>query len=434
MPSLNLLLFTFKLLLLIIFTLFELYDYTIAFTTLFIIFYFFLNKHLLFKTTILTFLGVNSIFLLSINIYYLIGGDFTSWRSIENFSNYLPELALMNLSIYIAFYVSFYLIRIKVSDLVDIVVAPKNNIIKFIWVTLSFLCFVPLAFVSRELFLSGVLPGGTIILTLFIAFSLLSLLELTNSFFSESKKENRILLVISMLMLTWIAANGFRAPLIMGGVILIMFSINRTLHLHGELKVRGFIFLFFIFYSVLIVFQVMRGLNLTFIEFVSSFVNGSFTFEDLKNHLGGHEQNILYSYFLITKEESVSGVYYLVSLVQVLPSFISKLFISSERVNDEISTLIAPEHFTDNNLNLGAFYLTEAFLNFSWVGVFLIPTIFVMVLHFIEVKVRADNVKYLVSAVIPFAIFYGIGFSLKIIVYCLLFKFIMKRMVRVRYD
>ncbi|WFO19458.1 O-antigen polysaccharide polymerase Wzy [Pseudoalteromonas sp. H100] len=158
-------------------------------------------------------------------------------------------------------------------------------------------------------------------------------------------------------------------------------------------------------------------------------MNNELNFSDLMEHFGGHEQNILYSYFIVTKDTSMSmGKDYFISLVQILPSFISDPLVGSNRVNEVISSIASPEHFIENNLNLGAFFIVEAYLNFSWFGVFFLPVIFMYLIYLFDKKSYKD--RFILSSTIPFFIYYGFGFGLKIIFYVVVFDYLFRKLLK----
>ncbi|AUL74558.1 hypothetical protein ATS72_013610 [Pseudoalteromonas sp. 13-15] len=384
------------------------------------------NKKIFISPSILVFIVINTLFLLSIDIYFMLGGDFTSWRAITSFGEYIQEFSILNILNILFFLFLSFLPNNDLNNKNETCILTANGRLYFFYSVVAIVLFIPLGTVTRHSFLVGVIPGGTILMSLYITFSLLAVREGLLKINQGSKfRLQQLLFFLVMLSSLILALNGFRAPFVMVVICSLLFFFENT----KRKKLSKYIFLGGLIYLLLIFFQILRGLELGALELIEKLMNNELNFSDLMEHFGGHEQNILYSYFIVTKDTSMSmGKDYFISLVQILPSFISDPLVGSNRVNEVISSIASPEHFIENNLNLGAFFIVEAYLNFSWFGVFFLPVIFMYLIYLFDKKSYKD--RFILSSTIPFFIYYGFGFGLKIIFYVVVFDYLFRKLLK----
>ena len=77
------------------------------------------------------------------------------------------------------------------------------------------------------------------------------------------------------------------------------------------------------------------------------------------------------------------GGTYLDSVIRILPNAVHTTYFSTDRPQDLIVS-VAPSWFQDNGFNIGAYALTEGFLNFGAIGAALIPFAYLLFFQYLD--------------------------------------------------
>jgi hypothetical protein len=110
----------------------------------------------------------------------------------------------------------------------------------------------------------------------------------------------------------------------------------------------------------------------------------------LANDFGNHEENIFFTLAgIIDKDVTLHGLSYVASLARLLPSFITgDISDSFERVSKIIAFIVIPNYKESDIINMGAFIISEIYLNFSILGSIILAGILALLFTNLE---KAQN-------------------------------------------
>lgn len=236
-------------------------------------------------------------------------------------------------------------------------------------------------------------------------------------------KSWRIGILFPSLSSLLFAYAGFRYCLV--GIALIFATAYMQKNKVSLKKAIAFLFLAFLAYSLMTIIAISRNLDTTPFEVATKLISGQLDKLTFLSAAGAHEQNIYYSYVrTLENQEIYYGSLYLDVFIRTLPSFIYANLFDTTRVNDLISAIAAPISIFDTKLNLGAFFLAEAHLNFGLTGVIIIYSASIFLIDSIESiqqKSLTAKIMYFVSiANLPNYIYYGSNSIVKIAFYSLI--------------
>ena len=412
----------------IIFGLFSnaiLINYVAIGTTFFLVALYLLRKYIL----LWFFLFIYLVYLSPYLILYLGAGDFSSWRQgaisdIEN-TETLTQLAWVIILGILMTGIKFnYIDKVKVysrtrTDYKSVMWAKPVRLAMYVMGLLPmFIFLLLLSGKSRDIWLEESGAGDVAIIN--IAFMMIYLCA---AYFMTSWARERIWglgFMISLASAVLFAYAGFRYCLV--GVALIAVTAYMQKNPIKLSKALFFVFCAVISYALLTIIAISRNFDVSPITVLMRLASGELDSLSVISAAGAHEQNIYYSYVRTLEHRHIYyGSLYLDVIIRTLPSFIYGNFFDTTRVNDVISSIAAPSTFFDTKLNLGAFFLSEAYLNFGRIGIFIIYFASIYFLDAIEShqeKSLTQNMMYFVAvANVPNYIYYGSNSIIKIAFY-----------------
>jgi len=225
---------------------------------------------------------------------------------------------------------------------------------------------------------------------------------------------------LSLLAALLFAYAGFRYCLI--GLMLIVCTFYMQASAIKLYRLFGFVVLGLLAYFLLTLIALSRNLGVGALEVVKEIASGGLDFSLLISSAGAHEQNIYYSLLEVFMRGQVYyGALYVDSVIRVLPSFVYGGLFETLRTADVIAAIAAPQELVEARLNLGAFFLAESYLNFGLMGAYLVFLLSMAVFSFVEShqgKSSSWNIMYYVMiALLPNYIYYGLNSMLKMVVY-----------------
>lgn len=359
-------------------------------------------------------------FLVPLNIVFITkisSFGFTSWRA-EKFVNSELNLVLMYVLVNDVILHLLSHFRLKNQTIKNITIKPVINSKRmfFILSSLALLIWFYLTFgISRDQYVDVNNGDGFLININFILLSLLYIDSL------QRKGTERIIfsgLIFSIGVLYAVA--GYRMILII--LILIFFS---EYFKDSKAKIRShlkYIPLVAFVYLLLIIIAETRKMGNVFDLDIYTIFSRSNILLIVSEYQSAHEQILFYSLYEAFESGHFNyGGYYLDSIIRVLPKEFYSLFDSPLRINDVIKAKFAPPEFSSNNLNLGAYYLTESFLNFGAIGLITVNIFSFYFFYWIEkIKYYSNRNYYLylfIVSLIPSFVYYGLNAFLKPLVY-----------------
>lgn len=225
------------------------------------------------------------------------------------------------------------------------------------------------------------------------------------------------------------SAGGFRFL----GVMLVLnaavqFLIRRRLN--AKLVVLGIAFTA-VGYITMLVFAYMRQSPESKLEALSGLATGRVPMEKVLVYAGTNEECAFYTFvFFLDKDICYRGKLYAMALVHQLPNTVWKEITSTMSTGRVIGAYAAPKWFADHDLNLGDYFFTEAFLDFSHAGPFIAIFVFYAIARRFERLKFADPYKLVfytiaVSTLHTFVL-YGTEIYLKNLLVVALASFLLK--------
>ena len=241
----------------------------------------------------------------------------------------------------------------------------------------------------------------------------------------SSGRMGTVAVMVGVLSLLAIGFSGLRSALLLLGTSLALRWLLRT---RWSYK--------FIVYSVppaivayflMTVIGVQRHLDCSTLEALQlTLAGGGAQTSSASDFAGSNERTHFYTLFYFTERKYLCfrGMAYVQSIIRLLPRAIYSLF-GAIRINDVIAEEALPPHLFSTNLNLGAYFLTEAVLNFGrWGPYFVLPMIYAGMIYAEIARLRSyfGRFMYIVACanMITF-VFYGLNGFAKPLLYTALF-------------
>lgn len=379
------------------------------------------------------------IYLICIPPYFLLylgGGDFSSWREgmLSKQQNLLGLISIVKV-------INFCILYVVIKEMLgkknfD---SPVYNVSDRFWsfyprlfsillASASLVLYFPMVYgQSREAFLGG--GGAADVTMLNVAFLFIYISSSYGFIGWMVGKLNLLAGLFPLLVSALYAYSGFRYCLI--GCVLIFVTCYLYREKLGIIKMVVFVVGGLAFYLMLTLAAMSRNLDVSFLSVVADVFSGRLDLSAVAVSFGAHEQNIYYS-FLKTIESGrfEHGLLYLDSIIRVLPSFLYSEFFDTRRVNDVVLEVGAPSHMLGTSLNLGAFFLAEAYLNFGRVGLYAIPLFFLYAVGGLQRRASKSfsylMIYFVIVANIPNYVYYGSNSILKLIFYSFIFIYIFR--------